>query len=69
MNDNNPAGWIQPALQKEDYQSNKLLPRHQILKLLARPLIVCLVLVGSHLLISRQAFAARALTGRGILFS
>ena len=43
--------------------SNKFLPRHQILKLLARPLIVCLVLVGSHLLISRQAFAGTRFDG------
>src|SRR3981081_1914138 len=43
--------------------SNKFLPRHQILKLLARPLIVCLALVGSHLLISRQAFAGTRFDG------
>src|SRR5260221_12361672 len=43
--------------------SKKFLPRHQILKLLARPLIVCLVLVGSHLLISRQAFAGTRFDG------
>jgi len=43
--------------------SNKFLPTLPILKLLARPLIVCLVLAGSHLLISRQAFAGTRFDG------
>ena len=43
--------------------SNKFLPARSFLKLLARPLIVCLALVGSHLLISRQAFAGTRFDG------
>ena len=43
--------------------SNKFLPARPILKLLAKPLIVCLVLVGSYLLISRQAFAGTRFDG------
>lgn len=41
----------------------KFLPTLASLKLLARPLIVCLVLAGSHLLISRQAFAGTRFDG------
>ena len=40
--------------------SNTFLP---ILRLLARPLIICLVLAGSHPLISRQAFAGTRFDG------
>jgi hypothetical protein len=43
--------------------SNKLFPTLPSRKLLARPLIVCLVLVGSHLLISRQAVAGTRFDG------
>jgi len=43
--------------------SSKFLPTLPIPKLLARALIVCLVLTGSHLLISRQAFAGTRFDG------
>ncbi len=64
MSDNNPAG-LDPAgvAVKRTIMSNKFLPTLPILKLLAKPLIVCLVLAGSHLLISRQAFAGTRFDG------
>jgi hypothetical protein len=43
--------------------SNKFLPTLPIFKLLTRALIACLVLAGSHLLISRQAFAGTRFDG------
>jgi hypothetical protein len=43
--------------------SKKFLSTRPILKLLARPLIICLVLTGCHLLISRQAFAGTRFDG------
>jgi hypothetical protein len=43
--------------------NNKSLPTLPTLKLLAKPLILCLVLAGSHLLISRQAFAGTRFDG------
>jgi len=43
--------------------SNKFLSTLPILKLLARALIVCLVLAGSDLLVSRQAFAGTRFDG------
>jgi hypothetical protein len=55
-----PAGM---AAKKRTLMSNKLLPTLPILKLLARPLIACLVLAGSHLLMSRQAFAGARFDG------
>jgi hypothetical protein len=57
----NPAG-LDPACMaaKRTIMSNKFLP---ILRLLARPLIICLVLAGSHPLISRQAFAGTRFDG------
>src|ERR1700720_3159954 len=57
----NPAG-LDPACMaaKRTIMSNKFLP---ILRLLARPLIICLILAGSHLLISRQAFAGTRFDG------
>jgi hypothetical protein len=49
--------------------SNKFLPTLPILKPLARPLIVCLVLAGSHLLIPRQAFGGTRFDGtRNLVF-
>jgi hypothetical protein len=48
---------------KRIMMSNKFIPTLPILKLLARPLVVCLVLAGSHLLISRQAFAGTRFDG------
>jgi hypothetical protein len=64
MNDNNPAG-LDPAgmAAKRTIMSNKFLPKLPILKLLARTLIVCLVLAGSYLLISGQAFAGTRFDG------
>jgi hypothetical protein len=57
----NPAG-LDPACMaaKRTIMSNKFLP---ILRLLARPLIICLILAGSHPLISRQAFAGTRFDG------
>jgi len=54
-----PAGMAA----KRTIMSKKFLPTLSILKLLARPLIVCLVLAGSHLLTSRQAFAGTRFDG------
>jgi hypothetical protein len=60
-----PRAGLDPAgiAVKRTIMSNKFLPTLPILKLLARPLIVCLVLAGSHLLISRQAFAGTRFDG------
>jgi len=60
----NPAG-LDPAgtAAKRAIMSNKFLPTLPILKLLARLLIACLVLAGSHLLISHQAFAGTRFDG------
>src|SRR6202790_5289128 len=60
----NPAG-LDPAgtAARSTIMSKKFLPTLPMLKLLARPLIVCLVLAGSHLLISRQAFAGTRFDG------
>ena len=54
-----PAGMAA----KRTIMSKKFLPTLPMLKLLARPLIVCLVLAGSHLLITRQAFAGTRFDG------
>src|SRR5260221_14313521 len=60
----NPVG-LDPAgmAAKRSVMSNKFLPTLPILKPLARPLIVCLVLAESHLLISGQAFAGTRFDG------
>lgn len=64
MNDNNPAG-LDPAgvAAKRTFMSDNFLPTLPILKRLARPLILCLVLAGSHLLITPQAFAGTRFDG------
>jgi hypothetical protein len=60
----NPAA-LDPAgmATKKTIMSSKFLPTLPIPKLLARVLIVCLVLVGCHLLTSRQAFAGMRFDG------
>ena len=60
----NPAG-LDPAgmAAKRTIMSNKFLSTLPILRLLTRALIVCLVLAGSDLLVSRQAFAGTRFDG------
>jgi hypothetical protein len=65
MNDRKPVS-LDPAgmaAKKRTLMSNKLLPTLPILKVLSRALIVCLVLAGSDLLVSRQAFAGTRFDG------
>jgi hypothetical protein len=61
--DLDPAGIAAKRTIKRTMMSNRFSPTFPILKLLARPLIVCLVLAGSHLLISGQAFAGTRFDG------